>query len=103
MTTISFKKLNDGSWGIVSGSPLVAGSVVTVTKRDGSTTTVKVGMYVTATTFTVTERWLYRVSTRPVVEAPVVAPGCGLDRGEHRCSGCAKHYFGLGRGGYAGD
>jgi len=107
MNTLSFKKLNDGSWGLVAGSALTVGSVVKVAKRDGSTSTVRVGMYVTAITDGETERWYYRISARPVVEAPapvkVAATGCALDRGEYRCGGCDRHYFGMGRGGYAGD
>jgi hypothetical protein len=36
--TASYKKLNSGAWGIrvVSDEPVVTGSTVTVTKRDGS-------------------------------------------------------------------
>lgn len=42
ITTATFKKLRDGSWGI-QGHGLVAGNTVTVTKRSGETTTGTVG------------------------------------------------------------
>lgn len=41
-TTVTFKKLEDGTWGI-QGHDLRPGDVVAVTKRDGETTVVTVG------------------------------------------------------------
>lgn len=41
-TTVTFKKLEDGTWGI-QGRDLRPGDVVTVTKRDGETSVVTVG------------------------------------------------------------
>ncbi len=93
---VIFKKLDDGSWGILSSNHLPTGSKVTVTRKDGSTTEVFTGALVTTipTGTTITYR-VYRIGK--------TSSPCPLDHGDHRCVGCPRHYFGLGKGGYAGD
>ena len=100
MTT--WTKLRDGSWGLRATEALVEGATIVVAKKDGSTSTVKVGRAV----WNGNGVWLYAVA--PTADKPAARrkefipcgyPGCNpgyCDEcdGEGATFARARRYFG---------
>lgn len=71
MSTITWNKLRDGSWGLRSEAALTEGESVLVSRKDGSRSKATVGRRV----WSGNGVWLYGVGTAPKVEvAPKAAP-----------------------------
>lgn len=84
MATATWALLRDKSWGIRVQGTVTAGSVVTVTKKDGTTSTVTVGRIV----------WQGDGVTLATAASSSTARGAsagGSRRSGSRCSGCRCH------------
>ena len=99
-TTVSFKKLADGTWGI-QGIGLVSGQTVTVTKRSGETSQVVVGEVTPADPYSTDRRIrsAYDVATiartpQVVVTAEVVASSKVTEEGFYLLDGQAYKVIG---------